>query len=166
MIKNVIFRNRKKNIIFDRVWKLRFLHSPGNSKFSGNRCYRWGPSVRDFYFFNFWLLEIVIKIKSKNIQLSIFLSFFELDLFSRNWPSSWSRDLNQSRDAVLESPAEIILVRVTRDQKRKYQIFDLTLIVIVAKGTNPKSKCSTITVTSSCLIFWAYNEQQMTQLVP
>ena len=36
--------------------------------------------------------------------------------------------------------------------KWKYQIFDLTLIVIVAKGTNPKSKCSTITVTSSCLI--------------
>ena len=61
--------------------------------------------------------------------------------------------MNQSRDVVLESPAEIILVRETRDQKRKYQIFDLTLIVIVAKGTNPKSKCSTITVTSSCLIF-------------
>lgn len=161
MIKNVIFRNRKKHC-FRSNWKFCIFREI--LKFQGIHAIIEFQVFRFLFFLNFWRLEILIKIESKNIQLSLFLSFFELDLFSRNWPSSWSRDMNQSRDAVLESPAEIILVRVTRDQKRKYQIFDLTLIVIVAKGTNPKSKCSTITVTSSCLIFWAYNEPQMTQL--
>ena len=93
-----------------------------------------------------------MKIKSKNIQLSLFLSFFSnwiyfleidrvLDHVTR------TNHVTRSRVSCWDHPG-----KSDTWSKWKYQIFDLTLIVIVAKGTNPKSKCSTITVTSSCLI--------------
>ena len=114
----------------------------------------WSSKCFDFlFFFNFWRLESLMKIKSKNIQLSLFLSFFS------NW--IYFLEIDRVLDHVTRTD-HVMRARVScwdhpgksdTWSKWKYQIFDLTLIVIVAKGTNPKSKCSTITVTSSCLIF-------------
>lgn len=77
----------------------------------------WSSKCLDFYFFfNFWRLESLMKIKSKNIQLSLFLSFFRIGfIFSKltEFLITWLEPITWR---VLESPAEIILVRVTRDQ--------------------------------------------------
>lgn len=132
--------------------KLQFSHFSRISNFQGIGAIMKFQVFQFLFFFNFWRLESLMKIKSKNIQLSLFLSFFSnwiyfleidrvLDHVTR------TNHVTRSRVSCWDHPG-----KSDTWSKWKYQIFDLTLIVIVAKGTNPKSKCSTITVTSSCLI--------------
>lgn len=96
MIKNVIFRNRKKNIVFVQNCDFRiFLEI---LKFQGIHAIIEFQVFRFLFFFYFWRLEILMKIKSKNIQLS--LSFFRIGfIFSKlteflvTWhePITWRR---------------------------------------------------------------------------
>ena len=97
MIKNVIFRNRKKHC-FRSNWKFCIFREI--LKFQGIHAIIEFQVFRFLFFLNFSRLEILIKIESKNIQLSLFPSFFRIGfIFSKlteflvTWhePITWRR---------------------------------------------------------------------------